>query len=114
HFRASVRAELLDVFSSQDLANGRRGFFHPDNFTFGQPVFLSRLVAAAMRVPGVAWVDVSDIPPKTNRFRRLGHKADGEIAAGRIAADRLEIARLDNDPNDPENGRIDFHMEGGI
>ena len=38
---------LLDVFSARDLPDGRRGVFHPDNFTFGQPVYLSRLYAAA-------------------------------------------------------------------
>jgi hypothetical protein len=27
---------------------------------------------------------------------------------------RLEIARLDNDPSQPENGRIEFFMEGGL
>jgi hypothetical protein len=27
---------------------------------------------------------------------------------------RLEIARLDNDPSQPENGKIDFFMEGGL
>jgi len=26
----------------------------------------------------------------------------------------LEIARLDNDPSLPENGKIDFLMEGGL
>jgi hypothetical protein len=114
HYRADVKSALLDVFSNRDLPGGRRGFFHPDNLTFGQPVFLSRIVAAAMRVPGVAWIDTSDIPPHSNRFKRFGQKSQGETAAGRIDMDRLEIARLDNDPNDPENGRIQFHVEGGI
>jgi hypothetical protein len=27
---------------------------------------------------------------------------------------RLEIARLDNDASLPENGRIEFFMEGGL
>ena len=80
------------------LPDGRRGFFHPDNFTFGQSVFLSRVVAAAMDVPGVEWVDVDDTPPKPNRFRRWGEESHGEIAAGRIDLGRLEIARLDNEP----------------
>jgi hypothetical protein len=97
-----------------DLPDGRRGFFHPDNFTFGQPVYLSQVVAAAMQVPGVAWVDTDDTPPKPNRFRRWGQASHGELAAGRISLGRLEIARLDNDPNRPENGKLEFIMEGGL
>ncbi len=35
-------------------------------------------------------------------------------AAGRIDIGRLEIARLENDPSAPENGRMEFIMEGGL
>ncbi len=114
YFRANVKEALLETFSNVDLPDGRRGFFHPDNFTFGQPVYLSQVVAAGMQVPGVDWIDTDDTPPKPNRFRRWGKTSRGELAAGRIALDRLEIAQLDNDPNRPENGRIDFLMQGGL
>jgi predicted phage baseplate assembly protein len=114
YFRSNVKARLLDVFSNRDLPDGRRGFFHPDNFTFGQPVYLSQIVATAMQVAGVLWVDTDDIPPKPNHFRRWGQASHGETQAGFIKLDRVEIARLDNDPNEPENGKIDFYMEGGI
>jgi hypothetical protein len=114
YFRSTVKSALLDVFSNRILGSGRYGFFQPDNFTFSQPVFLSQIVAAAMKTPGVAWIDTSDVSSKLNHFQRLGRAANGEIAAGRIDFERLEIARLDNDPNAPENGRIDFYMEGGL
>ena len=111
HIRSNVQQSLLDVFSNRD-AGGVRGFFHPDNFTFGQPVYLSRVVATAMAVPGVEWVDVSDTPP--NAFQRWGEPARGEVQDGMITMDRLEVARLDNDPNAPENGRLGFVMKGGL
>jgi hypothetical protein len=114
YVRANVEQALLEQFSAGDLPDGRRGFFHPDSFTFGQPVYLSRIVALVMNVPGVAWVDVDDAGDKPNRFRRWGEPSRGEIAAGRIDMQRLEIARLDNDPNLPENGRIEFLMSGGL
>jgi hypothetical protein len=110
-FQSDVEERLLETFSSRDLPDGRHGFFHPDNFTFGQPVYLSRIVAAAMLVPGVQWVDTTDTPP--NRFQRFGETPHGELAAGKIEMARLEIARLDNDPNEAENGRIQFFMEDG-
>jgi hypothetical protein len=114
HYRAQVKADLLKLFSSRDLPDGRRGFFHPDNFTFGQPLYLSQLIALVMGVPGVQWVDAEDVAGKPNRFRRWGAAANGEFDAGKIAFDRLEILRLDNNPSLPENGRIDFIMEGGM
>jgi len=114
YFRSDVKKTLLNVFSNRDLPDGSRGFFHPDNFTFGQSVYLSQIVAEAMRVPGVQWIDINDIPPAVNRFKRWGQAPHGETAAGRITMARLEIARLDNDPNDPENGKIEFFMEGGL
>ncbi|HMO59928.1 MAG TPA: putative baseplate assembly protein, partial [Roseiflexaceae bacterium] len=113
YLRSAVRQALLAFFSNRMLPGNRRGFFHPDNFTFGQPVYLSRIIAGVMATPGVQWVDVDDTPPKPNRFRRLGRPAHAELAAGEITMGRREVARLDNDPNAPENGRIDFLMEGG-
>ncbi len=114
YFRDQVKEALLEVFSNRDLPDGRRGFFHPDRFTFGQPVHLSPIVAAAMDVPGVQWVDAEETPAKPNRFRRWGEPSHGEAAQGRIPMGRLEIARLDNDPSRPENGKIDFVMVGGL
>lgn len=98
YFPADVQRRLLTVFST---APG--GFFHPDRHSFGDPVHLSAVVAAAMAVPGVSHAEPL-------RFQRLGRAAAGEIEAGQIAMARLEIARLDNDPNAPEHGRIAFEV----
>lgn len=119
YFRAHVKEMLLDVFSNRDLPDGTRGFFHPDNFTFSQPVYLSQVVAAIMQVPGVLWVDTSYTdqippPPRSNRFQRWKQPSRDELADGLISMDRLEIARLDNNPNAMENGKIEFYMEGGL
>jgi len=122
YFRATVQRALLEMFSNADLPDGRRGFFHPDNFTFGQPVYLSQMIATAARVPGVAAVLDLGTGGKLGfkrqrtrtRFQRWGHQPRGELAAGAIATDPTEIARLDNDPNQPENGRIVFFMEAGL
>jgi hypothetical protein len=114
YIRSNVEQSLLEVFSSRDLPGGRRGFFHPDNFTFGQPVFSSAVVAAAMDVAGVQWVDLDDTVAKPNLFKRWGEPSRGELANGRIDMGRLEVVRLDNDPNAPENGRIEFVMGGGL
>lgn len=120
YFRSQVQAALLELFSAGRLPDGRPGYFHPDNFTFGQPVYLSPIIAAAMSVPGVLWVDMGDSPGplivnhSPNRFQRWGEASRGERAAGVIEMARLEIARLDNDPSQPENGRLEFFMQGGL
>jgi hypothetical protein len=113
YFPSAVEAALLQTFSNGVLPNGQLGFFNPDNFTFGQPVYLSHVVAAAMQVPGVRWVDTNDVPVNSpNHFKRWGQPARGETAAGKIVMARLEIARLDNNASEPENGKIAFIMEG--
>jgi hypothetical protein len=106
YFRADVRAALLDALSNRVLPDGRRGLFHPDGLTFGQPVFLSAVYAAARAVPGVAAVQVTT-------FRRQGTIDNTALARGQIAIGRLEIARLDNDPNFPERGVLALNLQGG-
>jgi hypothetical protein len=113
YYRAQVQRALFETFARSDLKDGRRGFFHPDNFTFNQPLYLSAVIARAMAVPGVSWVDIDDTKPKPNRFQRFGRVANDEIEKGRIDVGRLEIIRLDNDPSQPENGTLAFIMEGG-
>lgn len=106
HLRGHVRRELLDLFSNRTLPGGRRGFFHPDNLSFGEAVYLSRLVAAAQQVPGVESVTVT-------RLERLYEGPNGELEAGLLALGPLEIARLDNDPSLPENGVLKLDLRGG-
>ncbi len=107
YFRSNVKRALLIALSSRALPGGGRGFFHPDNFTFAQPVYLSRIYQAAMAVPGVASVEVL-------RFQRWGQAPNQEIDSGVLKLGALEVARLDNDPNFPENGKLEIVVEGGL
>ncbi len=114
YLRADVRAALLTRMSSGVMPDGRRGFFHPDEFTFGQSLYVSDLVAAVMGVPGVSWVDVDDEGSDGElRFRRLGREPRGEVGAARIEAAAREVLRADSDPSTPENGRFDVVLRGG-
>ena len=104
--RGHVKGAVLERLGSRVLRNGQRGFFHPDNLTFGGGVYLSALVAAAQAIPGVQSVTVK-------KLERLFQGPNGEIDKGVLALGPLEIARCDNDPNFPENGRIKLSMRGG-
>jgi predicted phage baseplate assembly protein len=107
HFlRGHVKAALLAAFSSRRLPDGRTGFFHPDNLSFGEGVFLSRLVAAAQAVPGVESVAVT-------KLQRLFAGPNDEIKNGVLPLGLLEVARLDSDPSFPENGRFTLNLGGG-
>jgi len=107
YFRSDVKESLLKIFSAQILPNGTLGFFHPDNFTFGQPVYLSQIVQMAMSIPGVASVDVV-------KFQRWGKASNHELDNAVLTVGSLEVVQLANDPNFPENGKIDFEIEGGL
>ncbi|HVK66956.1 MAG TPA: putative baseplate assembly protein [Polyangium sp.] len=113
YLASNVRKALLEAFSNVLLPNGTRGFFHPQNWTFGQPVLLSQVVALAMAVPGVDWINFTDPEGGITRFRRWGAPAQKELEEGVISIGPLEIARLDDDAGRPENGRLEFFMEGG-
>jgi predicted phage baseplate assembly protein len=107
YFRADVKEALLRVFSAGEGTDGTRGFFHPDNFSFGDPVYLSRIYAAASSVDGVRSVEVT-------KFQRWGKAAAGELALGFIQPSPIEILELANDRSLPENGRLDIDVEGGL
>jgi predicted phage baseplate assembly protein len=107
HHRGQVKADLLDIFSNRVLPDGKLGLFHPDNLTFGWGIRLSNLVAAAGAVTGVENVVVT-------KLERLFEGPRHEIENGILPIGSMEVARLDNDPSFPENGRLSLLMRGGI
>ncbi len=106
YFRSRVRAALLEVFSNRIQPNGQQGVFHPDNFTFGQTVYLSPLYAAAQAIEGVAFVQIS-------QFQRRDRPGLDALDSGKLEFSRFEIPRLDNDPNFPDRGVFRLVLEGG-
>jgi hypothetical protein len=107
HFlRGHVKAALLAAFSNRVLADGRRGFFHADNLSFGEGVYLSQIVAAAQAVPGVESVRVT-------KLNRLYEPPNRELENGVLPLGPLEVAQLDNDPSFPERGKLTLVMLGG-
>jgi hypothetical protein len=107
YFQSEIKQVLQRRFSNQVLPDGQLGFFHPDNFSFGQPVYLSQVIATAMQVAGVQSVAAT-------WFQRQGAFTRKDLDAGQISFARLEIAQLNNDPSAPEEGDISFVMEGGL
>jgi hypothetical protein len=106
HFRTDVANAVRRALSAYALGDGTRGFFHPANFTFAEPLYLSRLIAAVERVEGVESAVV-------RRFQRYGEAAAGELERGVIQIAPWEIVRLDNDPSFVEHGVLTVIGKGG-
>jgi hypothetical protein len=105
--RSDVATEVKARLSDSVLADGSLGLFHPDNLTFGQSVYLSSVLAAVHSVTGVQSVDVTT-------FQRQHQPESDGIDAGFVPMGRLEIARLEDDPNFPERGVLDLTFGGGM
>ena len=104
--RGQVKKAVLEVLGTRALPTGGRGFFHPDNLTFGGEIALSGIVAAVQAIAGVRSVEVV-------RFERFGEGDHGERGRGVLQLAPFEIARLDNDVRRPENGRLELELRGG-
>jgi hypothetical protein len=113
YLRGHVEGAVLDILSNRRLPDGRLGFFHPDNLSFGDGIYVSRLLAAVQAVPGVMDVTINEL----ERFEisePLHDVMDEEVPANSVLElGPLEIARLDNDPDFPENGRLVLNVRGG-
>lgn len=106
HFRGAVLAAVADALSDRAFAGGGRGFFHPANFAFGEPVYASRIYAVLQAIEGVESARILT-------FRRYWALPNGEIEAGVLPLAPQEIARLDNDPSQPEFGVLRLSAVGG-
>jgi hypothetical protein len=106
YFRSEVLRAVRSELGSGVLPDGRLATFHPDNFSFGQPVYLSRIVAAAQAIEGVEAV-------WTQKFQRMSAPDPASLDKGVIPIGRLEIAQLANNPNFPEWGRLMLEAGGG-
>ncbi|HXZ39744.1 MAG TPA: putative baseplate assembly protein [Terriglobales bacterium] len=106
YFRSDVEQSLLAVLGSQILPNGQTGLFYPDNFTFGQTVYLSSVYAKAQPVAGV--VSVMAV-----KFQPQGVDTTQYLDAGEINLGPLQVARLENNPNYPAHGQLTLWMRGG-
>ncbi len=107
YFKADVQSALQEVLGSGITAGGRKGFFYPDNFTFGRTVYLSQIFKTARSVAGV-------ISVRATAFQPQGIPAtDQYLSSGEIPIGALQVAQLANDPSFPNHGRLTLALEGG-
>ena len=87
--------------------DGSLGFFHPDRFTLRSARRTCRRSSPPRR-PSRASQSVT-----AQTFQRQRDDASSALDTGVLPMGRLEIARLDNDPNFPERGVLELTIGGG-
>jgi hypothetical protein len=105
-FAGDVEAQILRALGAASFPDGTCGFFHPDRFTFGNPLERSALEAAIQGAFGVDGVRSID-------YRRRGVTAGFVAMPDRVAVALDEIIRADNDPSRPDAGSIRVDVQGG-
>jgi len=99
-----IQFVLEQEFSTGWTPDGRRGFFHPDDWTFGQPLHASQIIGRVLRVDGVEHTVSVAIRRWNSPF------AAGESLT-QLAPN--EIIQVMNDPDHREWGFTTFTVQGG-
>ena len=102
YFRSEVRRAV-----EQALGTGPGGFFEPGRLGFGEDLYASDILQAAMGLEGIENACL-------NRFKKIGNRYADQAATGRIRLDALEVAVCDNDPARPERGYFHLTLHGGL
>ena len=82
-------------------------FFHPDNFSFGDPLYRAELEAAIHAVAGVLAVEEIEL-------RRRGQTDYEPFTATRIEVGSDRILRLRNDPRRPDQGSLRVRLRADM
>ena len=103
-WRDDLAFVLEQEFSTGYTPDGRRGFFHPDDWTFGQALHASQIAGRVQAVPGVDHI-------KSIAMRRFNGGTAGGASVIEAAAN--EILLVETDPDHMERGFIEFELDGG-
>lgn len=112
-----IKFVLEQEFSAGWTPDGRKGFFHPDEWTFGQSLHASQIIGRAIRVNGVEHaVGQKVISSNGERTISVSIKRWNSPVAAADAMTQLnynEIIQVMNDPDHMEQGSIKFSVKGG-
>lgn len=101
YFRSELKQALAQVFSAD-----QGGFFEIGRLDFGQPLYASDVIEAAMTVEGVAVACL-------NLFRRTGKGFENQSADGVITVAHDEFVECRSDRSSPESGTLRIVVNGG-
>lgn len=99
-----VRFLLEQEFSDGYTRDGRKAYFHPDLWSFGQELHASQIIGRVQAIEGVEHVI-------SVRMKRWDDAASPTDAIVSVRAN--EILEIRNDPDHMERGFIQFELQGG-
>ena len=105
-----VQERLQQTLSNGELPGGQKGFFHPDNFSFGDPLYVSSLYHAIMSVAGIESASILRLARLDAALPDADTQAN--LRQGFLPIGDDQILRLDNDRNFPENGVLTLQPKG--
>jgi hypothetical protein len=105
-YPGQVRQQVFEVLLGRGGPRRIKGFFHPDNFTFGTPLRRSALEAAIQEVAGAKAV-------LQIRIRARGRRNLELFDDLLFVVHPNEVIRLENNPTRPERGSLRVLTEGG-
>jgi hypothetical protein len=131
-----IHNALIQAFGVGRLTDGRAAFFAPGQFTFGQPLYQGQVVAAVYDVRGVQSAQIvtfekvssnslkvpvpADVPHRADavgeRLRTLSERytnPERRSPPTHLQPSPLEIIEVQNDPQHPERGLIQFTVRPG-
>jgi len=101
-----VKDAVLEALFGHRGLRPLKGFFDPDNFTFGTPLLRASLQAVVQNVPGVRAVELI-------RIRRRGWFPWRTFTEPAYTPGDRELIRVAHNPLLPERGAVRLLMEGG-
>ncbi|OQX17043.1 MAG: putative baseplate assembly protein [Desulfobulbaceae bacterium A2] len=99
-----IRFLLEQELSEGYTPDGRRAFFHPDRWSFGQPLHASEITARLQGIEGVDHIQKIEM----KRWHDSGPATDALIEVR-----PNEILRVRNDPDHMEDGCVTLTIGGG-
>ncbi|MGB7202808.1 MAG: baseplate J/gp47 family protein [Pyrinomonadaceae bacterium] len=104
-----IKFVLDQEFSDGWTPDGRMGFFHPDLWTFGQPLYASQIIGRALQVKGVEHA----VPQPSISVLITRWNSPSAPVESFTQLNHNEIIMVQNDPDHMERGTITFDVKGG-
>jgi predicted phage baseplate assembly protein len=105
-YGGDVERAVTEALVGRGPSRFGRGFFSPDNFTFGTPLSRSKLEAAVDGVSGVRAVGKIEV-------RRRGYFDWQELSESYLPVGDDVVIRLEDDPRHPDWGSLTLDVKGG-
>ena len=106
YWREDLRFVLEQEFSDAWTSDGRRGFFHPDEWDFGEDLHRSAIEGRIHRIAGIEHI-------VSITMKRFSAPLPGVPGAEVLEIGFDEVVLLANDPDHVERGMIRFEVLGG-